>query len=340
MKKNQKTIKYFIPILTFLVSGWFCCSAEAATVTKEEIIDLVNSEREKAGLNELVENPKLSKAAGLKAQDIIGNNYFAHTSPSGIDPWHWFEEVEYDYKYAGENLGMDFSNALSLHKAWMKSQTHKDNIMSDKYQEIGVAVLSGIMENRETQVAVQLFGKRVAQETLDKQEEVLAQFNQSVDIKEASVSPWKGKLEDEMLVYAEIEGEPQKVEAVIKGNIFPLEKLRDNIYMNLISLKGIDLEENDVILKTSIDDKQAIFYQIPESQYEDYLAAKEEKEEEKTIAGTIGSVEENPTLAKWEYIFKQNILLIIITGVFLVTIINIWILEKEEENLLKSIKSA
>lgn len=340
MKKSKKTIKYSL-ILGLLLGATFSFSAKAAeTVTKEEIIDLVNTERKEAGLNELVENPTLDDAAALKAQDMIGNNYFAHTSPSGIDPWYWFEKVNYDYKYAGENLAMDFTNALSVHKAWMKSQTHKDNIMSDKYQEIGVAVLSGIMEDRETQVAVQVFGTKITETGADVKEEISAIFNQSVKVKEASISPWKGSFEDEMLVYAEIEGEPEKVEVIIDDKSFELEKLRENVYMNLVTLSDIDLDKNDIVLKTSIDQKQAIFYQIPKSQYQDYLAAKDDEEEEKTIAGTVGAVDDNDTLARWEYIFKQNILLIIITGVFLVTIINIWILEKEEENLLKIIKSA
>ena len=55
----------------------------------------------------LAKSDMLQEAAEKKAQDMIENNYFAHTSPQGKTPWHWVEESGYDYRYAGENLAIN-----------------------------------------------------------------------------------------------------------------------------------------------------------------------------------------------------------------------------------------
>jgi hypothetical protein len=44
--------------------------------------------------------------------------------------------------------------------AWMKSPTHRDNIVSKNYEDIGVAVAVGKINGQETTIVVQLFGKR------------------------------------------------------------------------------------------------------------------------------------------------------------------------------------
>jgi uncharacterized protein YkwD len=45
----------------------------------------------------------------MKANDMATLSYFAHTSPSGLTPWHWFAKANYVFSYAGENLAIDFS---------------------------------------------------------------------------------------------------------------------------------------------------------------------------------------------------------------------------------------
>ena len=91
---------------------------------------------------------------------MIKNDYFAHTSPAGINPWFWYEKDGYDYKYAGENLAINFLKAEDQHKAWMASPTHRKNILNDKYQEIGVAVDAGKINGQMAIIAVQEFGAR------------------------------------------------------------------------------------------------------------------------------------------------------------------------------------
>jgi hypothetical protein len=130
----------------------------ASDITIEKVIDLTNISRGESGENVLKANLKLSQAAEEKAEDMIANNYFAHTSPAGKTPWSWIQKEGYDYVYAGENLAMDFQTAEKMENAWMTSPTHRANILNQNYQEIGAAVKEGIINGHETILAVVMFG--------------------------------------------------------------------------------------------------------------------------------------------------------------------------------------
>jgi len=127
-------------------------------ITPELIISLTNKEREKQGLPALEENSLLDEAAQRKGADMFAFNYWAHTSPSGRDPWDFFKEAGYNYVVAGENLAKDFSNPEAVVEAWMKSPTHKANIVDSRFKEIGVAVIEGNLNGYKTTLVIQHFG--------------------------------------------------------------------------------------------------------------------------------------------------------------------------------------
>jgi len=133
----------------------------SSSITPERIIELTNQKRLASGLSPVRENSLLSEAARRKAGDMFAFNYWAHTSPSGRDPWSFFKEVGYKYLYAGENLARDFHDPESVVDAWMNSPSHRENVMNAKYQEIGVAVVDGTLQGIQTTLVVQLFGAQV-----------------------------------------------------------------------------------------------------------------------------------------------------------------------------------
>lgn len=141
------------------MAGFFYASfAFASEITPENVIRLVNQERIKENLTPLSENSILSKAAKNKAADMIENNYFAHTSPKGISPWFWLEKEGYEYVYAGENLAINFKTAEKQNETLMKSPTHKKNILSPNFNEIGVAVAIRNIDGKKSTLVVQTFG--------------------------------------------------------------------------------------------------------------------------------------------------------------------------------------
>src|SRR3989344_1420150 len=130
----------------------------ATDVKVSDLLFYTNSLREKKGLDNLSLNETLSKAAKAKANDMFKDDYWAHTSPSGKEPWDFITGAGYDYIYAGENLAVDFSKSEDVVDAWNDSPSHRDNLLSAKYNEIGFAVLDGELQGRKTTLIVQMFG--------------------------------------------------------------------------------------------------------------------------------------------------------------------------------------
>ncbi len=124
----------------------------------QEIFDLTNQSRQAENINILNWNEELTRAAQVKADDMVTNGYFAHISPDGKQPWEWIDKGDYYFLYMGENLAMDFSSARIAHSAFQQSPTHWKNIMNAKYQDMGVGVAVGTINNRETIVLVEFFG--------------------------------------------------------------------------------------------------------------------------------------------------------------------------------------
>lgn len=149
-------VKLFVTGFLFLI---YPSTADFASITTSEILALTNASRTEAGVPALSMNSKLNQAAQLKAQDMINNNYFAHTSPSDVKPWSFLKQVGYDYQAAGENLAMDFTDAASVHTAFMNSPSHKKNIMNEKYTEMGIGVLAGKIDGKDTILLVEYFGR-------------------------------------------------------------------------------------------------------------------------------------------------------------------------------------
>ena len=140
-------IIYYVPTTDFF-----------AEVNSNVILSLTNEFRKQNGLNELKVNPLLNEIAKEKASDMLNKKYFAHNSPEGLTPWYWFIKNNYNYKYAGENLAIDFIDSSQVVNAWLNSPSHRANLLNQNYEEVGIAVVSGNIEGYETTLVVQVFG--------------------------------------------------------------------------------------------------------------------------------------------------------------------------------------
>lgn len=120
---------------------------------------LANESRQSASGEKILSvNQLLEEAARLKAEDMAKNGYFAHTSPDGKTPWYWLDKASYVFKYAGENLAINFTDSEETHKAWLASELHRANIMNEKFSEIGVGMAKGIYQGRPTVFVAEFFG--------------------------------------------------------------------------------------------------------------------------------------------------------------------------------------
>ncbi len=129
-----------------------------AAVLPAVLVDLANDDRENAGLSQLTVSPILEEAARMKAEDMAENEYFAHTSPAGLNPWYWFYRAGYEFIHAGENLAVNFVDSEDVEQAWMDSPGHRANILNGNFTEVGIAAVPGTYKGKKTIYVVQLFG--------------------------------------------------------------------------------------------------------------------------------------------------------------------------------------
>ena len=103
----------------------------------QEVIKLVNKERNAAGLSALAENSRLSEVAQAKAEDMMKNGYFSHTSPTYGSPFEMMKTFGITYKSAGENIAKGQKTPAAVMNGWMNSSGHRTNILNASYEQIG-----------------------------------------------------------------------------------------------------------------------------------------------------------------------------------------------------------
>jgi len=150
-----------VKIVTVVAIALYADAGRVSDVTPTSVISLTNKSRQERKLAVLKTNPLLTKAAESKANDMIRQQYFAHISPKGVTPWSWFKQAGYSYAYAGENLALDFVSSEDVINAWLKSPSHRSNLLGAKYKDIGVAVASGKINGATSLIVVQMFGAPV-----------------------------------------------------------------------------------------------------------------------------------------------------------------------------------
>ena len=116
-------------------------NANGLTADEQEVFDLVNKERTAAGLQALQINEEVQNVARVKAGDMVNNNYFSHTSPTYGSPFDMLKSFGVTYKAAGENIAGNSSNSGAV-TAWMNSEGHKANILSNNYNYTGIGVVN------------------------------------------------------------------------------------------------------------------------------------------------------------------------------------------------------
>ena len=106
----------------------------------QTMLRLVNEEREANGLSKLTWNAELAKVAQAKAQDMVDNNYFSHTSPTYGSPFDMMKSFGIKYRYAAENIAKN-SSVEKAHVALMNSEGHRKNILNANYTGIGIGIV-------------------------------------------------------------------------------------------------------------------------------------------------------------------------------------------------------
>lgn len=110
--------------------------------SETEMLEQLNAERRRVGLNDLIVDPKLRDVARAHAKDMFARGYFAHETPEGKSPFQRLSEANVLYLTAGENLAMA-PNVDLAHTGLMNSPKHKENILYPQFGKVGIGVIDG-----------------------------------------------------------------------------------------------------------------------------------------------------------------------------------------------------
>ena len=139
---------------------------QMTNISGSSLLAATNDQRVAHNETPLVLNKTLNEAAREKADDMFKHQYWAHVSPSGVQPWAWFDNAGYRYQEAGENLAKGFHSSGAVVTAWMESKEHRENILDANYRDVGFAVVSGMLQGKETTLVVAMYGEPASTATV------------------------------------------------------------------------------------------------------------------------------------------------------------------------------
>ncbi len=119
--------------------------AASPVAVRAAVVCLSNAERAQHGLSALIPEGRLEAAAQAYGERLVGERFFAHVAPDGnglLDRLGAYRE----WLRVGENLAWGEGTRAtprSIVAAWMTSPTHRANLLSDAFREVGIGTLPG-----------------------------------------------------------------------------------------------------------------------------------------------------------------------------------------------------
>jgi uncharacterized protein YkwD len=150
-------------------------TAHARSQREQQLFDLVNHEREKAGLNKLEWNDRLAQAALVHSRLLAENRDLSHQFPGEPILQERVGATGLRFNSVAENVAAA-PDVDTAHSALMKSPGHRANILHQDYNSIGISIVE---RDRELFIT-QDFAHMLASYT-EKQfrQSVIATFNQA-----------------------------------------------------------------------------------------------------------------------------------------------------------------
>lgn len=108
-----------------------------------QVLELTNAYRAEQGLAPLRLNLELSKAAQDYAERMAAESFFDHNSPDGDSPGDRITWAGYQWMTWGENIAVGYRTPVEVMKAWIKSPSHRQNLVNPNYSEIGLGFAVG-----------------------------------------------------------------------------------------------------------------------------------------------------------------------------------------------------
>ncbi|MEU0027302.1 CAP domain-containing protein [Streptomyces sp. NPDC006335] len=116
---------------------------DALARAAQEVVDLTNRERARAGLPALAVDPLLARAAQAYSTDMAARAFYSHTSPEGTQPWDRAAAAGSTRRSIGENIACGQRSPAEVVEGWMNSPGHRANILRPGFTHIGIGFAGG-----------------------------------------------------------------------------------------------------------------------------------------------------------------------------------------------------
>jgi uncharacterized protein YkwD len=105
----------------------------------DQVLDLVNNKRARAGCEPVSWQSQLTAAAQGHSDDMSTRSYFSHTTPEGVSFDQRIRNAGYS-RPGAENLAKGSTTAAQTMRLWMNSDRHRANILNCQFTTLGVGV--------------------------------------------------------------------------------------------------------------------------------------------------------------------------------------------------------
>ncbi|WP_344446074.1 CAP domain-containing protein, partial [Kitasatospora nipponensis] len=112
--------------------------APAPKSLEQQLVDLINAQRAKAGCPSLRVDPRLHAAAQGHSDEMAAAGYFDHVDQHGGEPSDRMTAAGYVWSLWGENLDRATSSPATVVKDWSDAAIHQQNMLNCQYTDAGV----------------------------------------------------------------------------------------------------------------------------------------------------------------------------------------------------------
>jgi uncharacterized protein YkwD len=132
-------------VVTVTVIAGLCAIARAQSRGESEVFDLVNRERSRAHLGQLEWDDQLAQVARDYSRRMAREGFFDHYDPNGKTVLDRAARLR-NWSSIGENLFVCDEHpefAITAVRGWMKSPTHRMNILERTWTATGIGIATG-----------------------------------------------------------------------------------------------------------------------------------------------------------------------------------------------------
>lgn len=112
-----------------------------SSLLESRLLGLINQTRLSKGVDVLTRNEKLNQVALSYAKSMAETKRFSHVDSQNDLPSDRAKANGLSFNYFGENLAVA-STVDQAHEALMQSETHRENLLSTAYRQVGIAVIN------------------------------------------------------------------------------------------------------------------------------------------------------------------------------------------------------